>query len=251
MKNNSTPKIVGIYRVKNESRFIEQSLKSVMDICSEIIILDDNSTDNTVEICSGFDKVTNVTKQKDLILDETRDRNYLFENARKLDPDFILSVDGDEIFMPNAFDILFEETSTIYPNSDVFDFQFLTLWDNVNTIRTDGIFGYYWQKRLLRMKNQPLSLLFVENDNPGNIHCGSIPPSSVGFDRTAKSSVKIFHLASLDDEVRQRKYEYYTKTDPDSVLTGAYKHMISGEGRFSGPNGIELEQLPKEFTVNL
>jgi len=247
----SKPKIVGIYRVKNESRFIEQSLKSVMDICSEIIILDDNSTDNTVEICSGFDKVTNVTKQKDLILDETRDRNYLFENARKLDPDFILSVDGDEIFMPNASEILFEELSTIHPDSDVFEFQFLTLWDNVNTIRTDGIFGYYWQKRLLRMKNQPLSLLFVGNDNPGNIHCGSIPPSSLGFGNPAKSSVKIFHLASLDDEVRQRKYGFYTKTDPDNVLTGAYKHMISGEGKFSGPNGIELEQLPKEFTVNL
>ena len=244
-------KITCIYRVKNESRFIEQSLKSVMDICSEIIILDDNSTDNTVEICSSFDKVTNVTKQKDLILDETRDRNYLFENARKLDPDFILAVDGDEIFMANASEILFEELSIIHPDSDVFEFQFLTLWDSVHTIRTDGIFGYYWQKRLLRMKNQPLSLLFVENDNPGNIHCGSIPPSSVGFDNSAKSSVKIFHLASLDDEVRKRKYEYYTKTDPDSVLTGAYKHMISGEGKFSGPNGIELEQLPKEFTVNL
>ena len=33
------PKIVGMYRVKNEARFIEQSLKSVMDICSEIIVL--------------------------------------------------------------------------------------------------------------------------------------------------------------------------------------------------------------------
>ena len=247
----SKPKIVAIYRVKNEARFIEQSIKSVVDLCSEIIVLDDNSIDNTTEICSGFDKVTDIIKQKELSLDETRDRNYLFEKARKLDPDFILSVDGDEIFMPNAFDILFEETSTIYPNSDVFDFQFLTLWDNVNTIRTDGIFGYYWQKRLLRMRNQPLSLLFVENDNPGNIHCGSIPTSSVGFAKPAKSSVKIFHLASLDDEVRKRKYDYYTKTDPNSVLTGAYKHMISGEGEFSGPNGIELEELPKEFTLSL
>ena len=244
-------KITCIYRVKNEARFIEQSIKSVADLCSEIIVLDDNSTDNTVEICSGFDKVTDIIKQKEISLDETRDRNYLFETARKNNPEFILSVDGDEIFMPDASEILFEELSTIHPNSSVFDFQFLTLWDDVNTIRTDGIFGYYWQKRLLRMKNQPLSILFVENENPGNLHCGSIPPSSMGFDRPAKSSVKIFHLASLDDEVRKRKYEYYTKTDPDSVLTGAYKHMISGEGRFSGPNGIELEQLPKEFTVNL
>ena len=247
----SENKIVAMYRVKNEARFIEQSLKSVIDICSEIVILDDNSTDETVEICSSFDKVTDIIKQKELPLDETRDRNRLLETARKLGSDFILSIDGDEIFMPNASEILFEELSTTHTNSNVFEFQFLTLWDNLNTIRVDGIFGYYWQKRLLRMKNQPLSVLFVENDNPGNLHCGSIPPSSIGFDRPAKSSVKIFHLASLDDEVRKRKYEYYTKTDPDSVLTGAYKHMISGEGRFSGPNGIELEQLPKEFTVNL
>ncbi len=244
-------KIIAMYRVKNEARFIEQSLKSVIDICSEIVVLDDNSTDETVEICSGFDKVTNILKQKELPLDETRDRNYLFETTRKLDPDFVLVIDGDEVFMPNAYELLFEEISTIYPNSGVFDFQFLTLWDNASTIRTDGIFGNYWQKRLLRMKNQPLSLLFVENDNPGNIHCGSVPPSSVGFTNPAKSSVKIFHLASLDNKVRKQKYDYYTKTDPDSVLTGAYKHMISGEGKFSGPNGIELEQLPKEFTVNL
>ena len=162
-----------------------------------------------------------------------------------------MSVDGDEIFMPNTSEVIFEEISIIHPNSDVFDFQFLTLWDDVNTIRTDGIFGNYWQKRLLRMKNQPYSLLLVENDNPGNIHCGSIPPDSQGFNNPAKSSVKIFHLASLDEEVRKRKYDYYTRTDPDSVLTGAYKHMISGEGEFSGPNGIELENLPKEFTVNL
>ena len=247
----NAPRITAIYRVKNEARFIEQSIKSVVDLCSEIIVLDDNSIDNTTEICSGFDKVTDIIKQKELPLDETRDRNYLFEKARKLDPDFILSVDGDEIFMPDSSEMLFEELFTIHPVSDVFEFQFLTLWDNVNTIRTDGIFGYYWQKRLLRMKNQPLSVLFVENDNPGNLHCGSIPPSTMGFDRPAKSSVKIFHLASLDDEVRKRKYEYYTKTDPDSVLTGAYKHMISGEGEFSGPNGIELEELPKEFTLSL
>ena len=247
----NTPKITAIYRVKNEARFIEQSIKSVIDFCSEIIVLDDNSTDKTVEICSSFDKVSDIIKPRGTELDEVRDRNYLFETAQKNNPDFILSVDGDEIFMPNASEVLFEEISIIYCDSDVFDFQFLTLWDNVNTIRVDGIFGNYWQKRLLRMKNQPNSLLLDENGNPGNLHCGSISTSSVGFNDPSKSSVKIFHLASLDEEVRKRKYDYYTKMDPDNVSTGAYKHMISGEGEFSGLNGIELETIPKEFTVNL
>ena len=57
------PKIVGVYKVKNESRFIEQSLKSVTDICTEIIILDDNSSDDTVEICSSIDKVKEIIKE--------------------------------------------------------------------------------------------------------------------------------------------------------------------------------------------
>ena len=90
----NTQKITAIYRVKNEARFIEQSLKSVVDFCSEIIVLDDNSTDGTAEICSGFDKVSDIIKPRGDDLDEVRDRNYLFETARKNNPDFILSVDG-------------------------------------------------------------------------------------------------------------------------------------------------------------
>ena len=84
-------KITCIYRVKNEARFIEQSIKSVVDLCSEIIVLDDNSTDNTVEICSSFDKVSDIITPRGTGLDEVRDRNYLFETARKNNPEFILS----------------------------------------------------------------------------------------------------------------------------------------------------------------
>ena len=37
MKN----KIVGVYRIKNEERWIAKSLESISDICSEVVILDD------------------------------------------------------------------------------------------------------------------------------------------------------------------------------------------------------------------
>ena len=73
----SNPNIVGTYRVKNEERFIEKSLESVMDICSEIVIYDDNSTDKTVEICSSFDKVVDIVTQSNTALNEVRDRNFL------------------------------------------------------------------------------------------------------------------------------------------------------------------------------
>ena len=121
----SDHKIVGTYRVKNEERFIEKSLKSIMDICSEIVVLDDNSTDKTVEICSSFDKVVDVQTQSNLVLNEVRDRNLLLQMGLKRKPDFILSIDGDEIFMPNAAEILFEELEVIYSSTNVFDFNFL------------------------------------------------------------------------------------------------------------------------------
>ena len=67
------PKITAIYRVKNEARFIEQSIKSITDFCSEIIVLDDNSIDKTAEICSSFDKVSDVIKPRGTDLDEVRE----------------------------------------------------------------------------------------------------------------------------------------------------------------------------------
>jgi glycosyltransferase involved in cell wall biosynthesis len=241
-------KIVGTYRVKNEERFIEKSLKSVLDICSEVVILDDNSTDKTVEICSSFDKVVDIQTVSDSTLNEVRDRNALLQMGLKRNPDFILSVDGDEIFMPNSAEILFEEIDILYPKNNVFEFQFLTCWDTIEQIRFDGIFGNYWQKRLLRIKNQSLDLKFKNTSNPGNLHCGSIPKNADGFENSIRSNVKIFHMASIDETLRKQKYDYYTKLDGDSVLTDGYKHMISGEGKFSGPDGIKLKKIPKNFT---
>ena len=244
-------KIVGTYRVKNEERFLEKSLKSVMDICSEIVVLDDNSTDKTVEICSSFDKVVDIQTQSNVMLNEVRDRNFLLQMALKRNPDFILSVDGDEIFMQNAAEILFEELDVIYNTNNVFEFQFLTCWDNADQIRFDGIFGNYWQKRLFKTKNQPSNLVFKNTANFGNLHCGSVPKDTIGFNDPIRSDVKIFHMASIDQTLRQQKYKYYTKIDANSNLNDGYKHMISGEGSFSGPNGIELKKLDKEFRVEI
>lgn len=44
--------------VKNEEKYIEDCLNSVLDIASEIIVLDTGSTDRTIEICSKFSKVS-------------------------------------------------------------------------------------------------------------------------------------------------------------------------------------------------
>ena len=54
-----------MYRVKNEERWIEQSIKSIYDFCDEIVVFDDNSIDNTKKICTQFDKVVDIHTKTD------------------------------------------------------------------------------------------------------------------------------------------------------------------------------------------
>ena len=69
------PKITAMYRVKNEERWIEKSIQSVLDICSTIVVLDDGSSDSTLEICKSFDNVI-VQSQLNLPLDESTPRTF-------------------------------------------------------------------------------------------------------------------------------------------------------------------------------
>ena len=240
MKN----KIVGVYRIKNEERWIAKSLESILDICSEVVILDDGSTDKTVEICSKYDKVVDIHKQKDLPFDETRDRNLLLEMALKRKPDIILSLDGDEVLMPNSKEILSEELNVFYPGKKIFEFQFLTIWDQFNKIRYDGLYGKTWQPRLFRVSKNQKELRINKTQYGGNAHCAQVPDNIKKFNNIARSNAKILHCGSFDDNIRQKKFKFCNQLDPNSVEQDGYRHLISGKGKHSGPSGMELITLP-------
>ena len=247
MKN----KIVGVYRIKNEERWIAKSLESISDICSEVVILDDGSTDKTVEICSKYDKVVDIHKQKDLPFDETRDRNLLLEMALKRKPDIILSMDGDEILMPFSQEILFEELDVLYPESSVFEFQFLTLWDKPNQVRFDGMYSNNWQRRLFRVGRNTELFRMNETQYGGNAHCSSIPDNVIGFNNPIRSGVKVFHYGSFDKNIRERKYNFVRKIDPDNTVTHGYAHMIDAKGPLSGKHGFEFKKIPANLTYSV
>ena len=243
-------KVVVMYRVKNEERWIEQSIKSVYDFCDEIVVFDDNSSDNTKQICTQFDKVVDIYTKTDSSFDEARDRNLLLKMAVKRKPDVLLSLDGDEIFLPNSGKIIEEEIDILHTEGHVFEFQLFTLWDSFNQIRTDGAFSSFWQKRMFRLKDQPSDLKIDDSPYPGNFHCGSIPSNTVGINNSVKSNAKIFHCASFDESLRKKKHEWYVSRDPDNPLTDNYQHMLGAKGRFSG-SSLKFETIPSNLCYNL
>ena len=239
------PKIVAMYRVKNEEKWIEKSIKSVLDVCSVIVVLDDGSTDNTLEICKSFDKVIETKHQSDIPLDESRDRNIILKMALKQNPDYIFTIDGDEVLPLKMSDVFLEELTILHPEIDVFEFQILYMWDKPEQFRYDGIYSRTWQQRLVRLKNQPKNLIFKNTPYPGNLHCGGIPNNSIGQENTVSSKVKILHYGNYDQKIREKKFDFYTKVDPNNKMTDGYQHITSEKGKFSGKQGMVFRNLPK------
>jgi glycosyltransferase involved in cell wall biosynthesis len=242
------PKIVAMYRIQNEGRWIEKSIDSILDICSKIIILDDNSTDDTLEICQSFDKV-NVIHQDNLPLDQVRDKNKLLKIVLKQNPDYVLSLDGDEILTPHSKEILFEEINVLYPENSVFTFQVLYVWDKPNQIRSDGFFQSVWRSRFYKIKSQSDDLHYKNSIFRGNLHCSTIPDNVDGLDTPVSSNMKILHYGYYDKELRTRKYNWAESYKLINSEQGINEYLISGKGPRSGPNGIELQNLPNWMHV--
>lgn len=74
---------------KNEERNIKDCLESVAGWASEIIVVDDESADKTVDIASNYtDKI--ITRKMDI---EGKQRNFAYAQAKNL---WVLSLDADE-----------------------------------------------------------------------------------------------------------------------------------------------------------
>src|SRR4051812_33672858 len=73
-----TLEFVAMLRIKNEGRWIREVIESILPLCDHVFVMDDHSTDDTVEICESFPEVT-VFKSPFVGINEARDKNWLYD----------------------------------------------------------------------------------------------------------------------------------------------------------------------------
>ena len=99
-------KPIGITRVRNESLIIQDTIHHFLEYCEGIILYDDCSTDNTVDlaITAGRDRIAIIHGdewRKDRVAENTRHRKRLLEAAKSTNNEWCLCFDADERLVGN------------------------------------------------------------------------------------------------------------------------------------------------------
>ena len=224
-----TPRLAGMLRVKNESRWIARVIESIKPICNAgIFILDDKSTDDTPRIARECGATVILSSEPGI--NETRDKNFLFKSIMELsNPDWVLHIDGDEELEPAGREVI--KQAIIDRRGEVFALQVMYLWNRENQIRVDGIFGNTWRYSLFCTANTDGIFRSTIHGigTAANLHCLSVPADFIPKGGLLNINARLIHYGYIDRDMRMAKWDFYNTVDPDNLLEDRYRHAVAGD----------------------
>jgi glycosyltransferase involved in cell wall biosynthesis len=219
------PKLTLSMIMRNEAdRYLRPMLESAREYIDEAVIIDDASSDNSVEVCQEVLKgiplhlIRNATSR---FGNEVTLRKQQWEETVKTKPEWVLILDADEIFEKRFKD---EVLSLITrADVDVFYFRLYDFWDEEH-YREDG----YWRAHLFY---RPFLVRYKEGaeyrwqEMPQ--HCGRMPQTIFGLP-SALSDMRLKHYGWAKPEDRHAKYKRYKMLDPQGTYgsLGQYESIL-------------------------
>ena len=215
--------IIGILRVKNGEKYLPELFKQLNIFCERILILDNQSTDRTVEIAKTLGAEIQLNTK--ISLHEGRDRILLHKWAGQYKPDWIFAPEVNDLLEEGGPDrIKGMSTGAEMIGLEAFQSPYLYLWgDNVH-YRVDGSY------RSLAIR---LFKYFPDLYPPNRMtNSSAIAEEIVGHGRFCRSEIRIFNSSLMTPELRLEKYDYYRKNHPPDFdnfnrsLKNDYDHIL-------------------------
>lgn len=146
-------RIVCICQIYNElcKDNLERFVNNVLPLVSHLVVYDDGSTDGSYEyLLKQTPYVLRGTKND--FVNERSHKQLLLQEALKLNPDFILWLDADEVLTANAAEKL-QELCAICDEKqiDAVNMHELNLWRSFSWQRLDSLYDKGWFCRLWRV----------------------------------------------------------------------------------------------------
>ena len=200
--------------VKNEEgRYLKQMLNSLKEHIDEAVIIDDGSSDNTINICREILKdipLHIIQNEKSMFGCEVELRKKQWSETIKTNPDWILNLDADEIleegFWDDAQKLIDDK------NYDFYCFRLYDMW-NETYYREDKYWNSHSIYRPFLMRYQS-NFSYTWNETPQ--HCGRFPINTTFFPK-ATSEFRVKHLGWATEKDRIEKYKRYALLDPDAI----------------------------------
>lgn len=196
--------------VRNEAdRYLATALTKHRDYIDEAVIIDDGSTDDTAEICHEILRgipLTLIRNPQSMFHNEVELRKQQWRETVLSQPDWILNLDADEWFEPNAHA---ELKSIVDQNAyDAVYFRLYDMWSE--THYRDDI---YWSahriyRPFLVRYRQEAAVQWRETPQ----HCGRFPQSINHFSYICHR-LRVKHYGWAREQDRKQKYERYMKLD--------------------------------------
>lgn len=204
--------------VRNEAgNYLERVLEHAGRYIDQAVILDDASEDDTVALCKK--NLENIplyieSNQETRFHEENNLRKQLWEMTTAANPDWILCLDGDEIFEDRMIDIV--HLLMDQPSFDFYQFPLYDMWDELH-YREDEYWYAHRNFRPLLVRYQP-NFEYKWNEIPQ--HCGRFP-NNINFLRGCQCTVRLKHYGWAKESIRKQKYKRYLTLDPE----GKYGNM--------------------------
>ncbi len=220
-----TQKIISLLRVKNGEKYLPRLLTQLGRITDGVIVLDDGSTDSTKDICESCKFVLEYEYQE-LPFNGGRDRIRLHKMAEIFEPDWICSLDVDELFEESREGEIRKLLEDSPHNILSWTFPLMYLWNDERHYRIDGEYRNVTAVRIFRYNPKWLPKDIVA-------HSVASPPEVIASEVIERSSIRIKHFGYMTEEEREVKYNYYSDRDKDPEKVGAgsktYEHIVQDE----------------------
>jgi glycosyltransferase involved in cell wall biosynthesis len=227
-------KFVGMMNIKDEERWIARVLESALKVCEVVCVIDDHSLDRTKQICREFDRVELWPSPFEPKKNKTRDKNFIYGKAKAHDPDWIVTVDGDEILEDDTLSILEKEVEETVTSA--FALQILYVWNQEGWIRTDGVYRHFYRPSVFRHFRDS-RIKYQGTPWRGNLHCPNVPQELLH--QHGRSKARILHYGYYDRSLRLKKYNALMEVDPNNEGEDCYRHVIQGD----------VDQIPPQATL--
>lgn len=234
--------LIALIPTYNESERIGDCLRSVEKYCDGIILLDDDSRDDTYSIAQSKKLLLKAKKVRTEFNDK-QNRNILLDIASFFKAEWFIFIDADE-----RFDDRFVDLREVMKRDDVdtVGVWIANLWDSMETYRImtgiDSRNGLWCRWRMFRNKGRMLFL------NKQQLHFPAVP---YGIGQCCWQSKTLFlHIGYLSANRRLYKYGFYQMEDENAILS--YESILYGDYEIANVYKIQIpDDKLIDFTVKL